>query len=245
MVSESAAMQEVYATLNDWVPHGFPVLVAGEAGTGKSLLARALHHLGPRSEEAYLTVNCRELSDEALDLELFGCTESELVDAVAPRKGVFELAEGGTVFLEEVEQLPRSTQEGLLRLLREDEVRRIGGAVGRPVDARLVASTRRDLEALVDRGGFRRDLFVLLREHMLEVPPLRRRQPDILPLARVYLSTFAQRYGRRCRDVSDAVAERFREHRWPGNARELKTAIETAVLNAQDDEVLREEHFGW
>lgn len=190
-----------------------------------------------------ISLDCRALSDEVLDSELFGCVESEIVGAVAPRKGVFELADGGTVFLEEVDLLSPMMQSKLLRVLEEGEVRRIGEPVGRKVGARLVVGTHRDLGALVERGAFRRDLYLKLRDHVLRVPPLRERREDIVPLARVYLETFADRYDRPCRDFAGAAAERLRNHDWPGNARELKAVVESTVLKTEGETVVDEDHL--
>lgn len=243
LICESDQMREVYQVLNDWVDRDAPVLIKGEAGSGKSLLARALHHLGPRTDGMLISLDCRALSDEVLDSELFGCVESELVGAVAPRKGVFELADGGTVFLEEIDHLSSLMQGKLLRMLKEGEVRRIGDSVGRQVRARLIASTHRDLGRLVERGQFRRDLYLLLRDHVLEVPSLRERSEDILPLARVYLRKFADRYDRRCTDFSEPVCQRLQSHSWAGNARELKAVVESAVLKTTDEELVEIEHL--
>lgn len=243
LICESEQMRAVYRKANDWVDDSEPVLIVGEAGTGKGLLARALHHLGPRTDQMLISLDCRELSEDVLDFELFGCVETELTGAVAPRKGVFEMADGGTVILEEIDLLSPSLQCKLTRVLKEGEVRRIGDAASRPVRARLVASTHRDLDELVNRGAFRRDLYLAMGDRRLKVPPLRERREDILPLARVFLRKFCDRYERKCAGFSDAVVERLREHRWSGNVRELQAVVESAVLNTRQEETIEVEHL--
>ncbi|QDG53135.1 AAA family ATPase [Persicimonas caeni] len=237
LIAESDSMREVYEKLNDFVGLDSPVLLHGEAGTGKALVARALHHMGPRKDAMLTSINCRELASDTLDFELFGSVANELSGDVEPRKGIFELAEGGTVFLEEVDQMSLLLQGKVLRMLREGELRRIGDAVARRVDVRVVASTHRDLSALVSQGRFRRDLYLVLSEHVLELPALSERQEDILPLARTFLRKFAARYDRPCRRICEPVQQKLRDHRWQGNVRELQAVIEAAVLKCDGEEV--------
>ncbi|MFP4600137.1 MAG: sigma 54-interacting transcriptional regulator [Persicimonas sp.] len=243
LIAESEPMRAVYEELNVCVPDKKPVLIAGEAGCGKALLARALHHLGPRKDGMLISINCRDLFGEQLDFELFGSVANDLSGDVEPRKGIFELADGGTVFLEEIDRLSAMLQGKLLRMLREGEVRRIGDAISRRVDVRLVASTHQDLSSHVGRGRFRRDLYLALRDQVLEVPPLRDRRADIMPLARTFLATFAERYGQPCRRLAPEVRDKLVGHRWQGNVRELKAVVEAAVLNC-DDEVVEVDDLG-
>jgi transcriptional regulator with AAA-type ATPase domain len=243
LIAESEAMREVYEKLNACVGDHEPVLIAGQAGSGKALLARAIHHLGPRSEAMLSSLNCRALSGDELDFELFGSVANELSGDVEPRMGIFELADGGTVFLEEIDQLSLMLQGKLLRMLRESEVRRIGDAVARRVDVRLIVSSHCDLSEMVARGQFRRDLYLAISESVLSVPPLDERPEDILPLARTFLKKFADRYDRPCRRFADDVPERLIERGWQGNVRELKSLVEVAVLEC-DDEVVDAAHLG-
>lgn len=232
LICESDAMREVYEQVNLLVGADGPVAILGEAGSGKELLARALHHLGPRAPGMFISLHCGRLSDELIGVELFGCVASVLAGAVASRKGIFELASGGTVYLEEVHLLSSSVQSKLVRMLKESEVRRIGDAVGRKVDARLIVSTHHDLRELVQAGKLRQDLYLLLLEQSLLVPPLRARREDLMSLARTFLRKFAQRYDRQVARFDDDVIERLMAHDWPGNVRELQTFIEAAVLKA-------------
>ena len=238
LVCESEVMRKVYDELHDCVDLQTPILMTGEAGTGKELLARALHHLGDRKEAMLIRMDCAAFPADMVGLELFGCVASELTGAVAARKGIFELAEGGTVFLDEVDQLSPMIQGKLVRVLEEREVRRIGDAVGRPVDARLIASSHRDLEKLCEQGRFRSDLYEVLHTHTLEVPPLRERRADILPLARIFLKSFRERYGGRCKRMSEAFGQWLLTYHWPGNVRQLQTVMEATVLMARENEVV-------
>ncbi len=237
LIAESDSMREVYEKLNECVRLDLPVLLLGGPGTGKALAARALHHLGPRNDAMFTSINCRKLSGDMLDFELFGSVANELSGDIEARKGIFELADGGTVFLEEIDQLSLLLQGKLLRMLREGELRRIGDAVGRRIDVRVVASTHRDMSELVNRGRFRRDLYLALSECILRLPPLTERQEDILPLARTFLRKFAERYDRSCRRISPAVQDKLTEHRWEGNVRELQAVIEAAVLKCDGEEI--------
>jgi transcriptional regulator with GAF, ATPase, and Fis domain len=237
LIAESEAAREVYENLNVCVEHDKPVLLLGEAGSGKALVARAMHHLSSRKDAMLTSINCRGLSGDELDFELFGSVNNELTGDIEARKGIFELADGGTVFLEEIDQLSLMIQGKVLRMLRESEVRRIGEAVGRRVDVRLLTSTHCDLRALVDSGRFRRDLYLVLCEHRLKLPPLRERREDILPLARTFLRNFSARYARPCRRISPEVESILLAHSWQGNVRELQSVMEAAVLQCNDESI--------
>ncbi len=236
LICESLPMRAVFDELNQRVDDDGPVLITGEAGTGKELMARAIHHLGPRREGMMITLNCGRVEDEALDYELFGCASSMLEGSIAARKGVFELAADGTVFLEEVDKLTPLMQGKLVRMLKEGEIRRIGEEVGRGVRARVVASIHRDLNELVQSGQLRRDLYLLLRQGILEVPSLRDRHDDILPLARTFVRTYGDRYHSTLQ-LTDEAADALLQHDWPGNVRELQTRIEAAVLDCDGAEI--------
>lgn len=235
LICESESMRRVYDQLNLMVSGAEPVLILGEAGSGKELLARAIHHLGPGREGMFISLHCGRLGDEVLGIELFGCVASELAGALAPRKGVFELAGEGTIYLDEIDLLSPMMQGKLVRMIKEGEVRRVGDSVGRRVQARLVASTHRSPKELLQSGKLRQDLYMLLQHHALEVPALRERREDLMPLARIFLKSYVKRYNKQIQRFSDEVIARMMEHSWPGNVRELQTFIEAAVLKTEDD----------
>ena len=235
LVCESRAMRAVHERLTTLRDDDRPVLFTGEAGTGKELLARLLHHESARADQMLMRVNCAEFADERANLELFGASADE--DAAGPRKGVFELARQGTVLLEELDLLPPMVQAKLCRTLKEREVRRIGDSVGRPIGARLIASVHRDVSESVTEGRLRRDLFLMLRDQTILVPALRDRREDILPLARKFLAVYGARYGRHVDGFSAEAEARMLDHFWPGNVRELQARIEASVLGTNGPRV--------
>lgn len=243
-IAESDAAREVYEQVNHCVTHDDSVLLLGEAGSGKALIAQAIHHLSPRKDSMLTSINCRGLSGDDLDFELFGSADNKMTGDMEARTGIFELAEGGTVLLEEIDRLSLMLQGKILRMLRESEVRRTGETVGRRVNIRLVASTHCDLRQLVEAGQFRRDLYIVLSRNPLELPPLRRRIEDILPLARTFVSVYAGRYDRSCQRLSPDVQATLLAHSWQGNVRELKSVMESAVLKC-DGEAIEIRHLGF
>jgi transcriptional regulator with GAF, ATPase, and Fis domain len=243
LICESPAMKTVYDQLHQWGAIESPILIIGEAGTGKELLARALHHLGPRKDGMIMSVRCGSGSEERLDLELFGCVAHDLPDALADRKGIFELAQDGTVFLEEIDQASPHIQAKLVRMLKEGEVRRAGDTVGRPVRARLITSVHRDLDRMIEERRIRHDLYLILRDHVLEIPPLRHRREDILPLAHTFLRQYARRYDKSCHSFSEELTQRLLDQDWPGNIRELQTRIESGILRSSGDVIELEQLF--
>ncbi len=203
-----------------------PVLLTGETGTGKSHLARCVHYLGPRSERPFVAVNCAALPESLAESELFGHEKGAFTGALGSRRGVFELAEGGTVFLDEIGAMPVALQPKLLGVLEDFTVRRVGGERERPVDARVLAATNRDLEGAVRDGGFRSDLYYRLGVLEVNVPPLRERPGDMDPLCRHLLRDIC---GREVA-LEPAEIERLSGYGWPGNVRELRNVLERAVL---------------
>lgn len=226
LVTDSPVMKRLYHDLNAMVDSPAPVLLAGEAGTGKQMVARALHHLGPRQAGLLVTGRCGG-DPAALAVELFGTAARGDEPA---RPGIFELANGGTVYLDETGRLPNLLQARLLRMIHEGEVRREGEEVARRVDVRVVLATHRDPTQMVGSGNLRPDLHAALRDSILTVPPLRERREDILPLARIFARIFARRYDTPEPALEADVGPALWLHPWRGNVRELQSAVESAVL---------------
>jgi DNA-binding NtrC family response regulator len=206
------------------------VLLLGESGTGKELFARAVHHLSPRREKPFVAVNCAAIPETLIESELFGHERGSFTGATERRPGKFELASGGTVFLDEIGELPLAAQGKLLRAIEEKVVDRIGGRAPVPVDVRVVAATNRDLQAEAERGEFRRDLYFRLAVFPVTIPPLRERGEDVLLLARHFASQLGRELRRREATLTDEAAAALRAHDWPGNVRELENAIERACI---------------
>ncbi len=208
------------------------VLLTGETGTGKELLARAIHYNGPRREGPFVDVNCAAIPENLLESELFGHEKGAFTSATSAKPGLMQLADGGTLFLDEIGHLPLPLQGKVLRALEERSIRRVGGSRNIPFDVRLVAATHVELAAAVRRGEFREDLYYRINVVPIELPALRDRAEDILLLANHFLARFKREYDVRDLDFTPAAARALREHAWPGNVRELRNTIERAVLLA-------------
>ena len=218
------------------IPHGsVTVLLTGETGTGKELVARAIHYNGPRREAPFVDVNCAAIPDQLLESELFGHEKGAFTDATSAKPGLFEVANGGTLFLDEIGHLPLILQGKLLRALEDRQIRRVGGAKAIPVDVRIIAATHRDLLQLATQGAFREDLYYRLKVVHLRIPPLRERPEDIPVLARHFLSQYSKRFGVGPFQLTPALLDRLTAYDWPGNVRELENAIESAVVLARDE----------
>jgi DNA-binding NtrC family response regulator len=212
-------------------PHGtVTVLLQGETGTGKELLARAIHQASPRQAAAFVAVNCAAIPSELMESELFGHERGAFTDAHAAKPGLFEEADRGTLFLDEIGHLPLPLQGKLLRALEDGRIRRVGATKSRQVDVRIVAATNVDLATVTARGEFREDLFYRLNVVTLTLPPLRSRQDDIVSLAEYFAATLAARYGLEPPRLTDDVVAALRAHSWPGNVRELRHAVERSLL---------------
>ncbi|HEX3850772.1 MAG TPA: sigma 54-interacting transcriptional regulator, partial [Polyangiaceae bacterium] len=236
IVGASRALVAVLSRVSKVASSDSTVLITGETGTGKELVARAIHRRSPRSSRAFVAVNCAAIPRELIASELFGHERGAFTGAIQRRPGRFELAEGGTLFLDEVGELPPETQVALLRVLQEREFERVGGTQRIRVDVRIIAATNRDLSAAIDGAGFREDLFYRLNVFPLEVPPLRERIEDIPLLVRYFIERYARKAGKSFHRVNKRALGRLQSYRWPGNVRELQNVIERSVILCDTDE---------
>jgi len=237
MVGRSAPMQELFRAIERVARSKASVLIRGESGTGKELVARALHDLGPRSDGPFVAVNCAAIPETLLESELFGHERGAFTDAREQRIGRFEAAGGGTLFLDEVGEIAPAMQGKLLRALQERVIERLGGAHPIPVDVRIVAATNRDLEASIQAGEFRSDLYYRINVVPLTIPPLRQRREDIPLLAEHVLARISTEAGRGKMSLAPEAAELFQGYAWPGNVRELENALERAAALSDRDEL--------
>ena len=220
------------------------VLLQGESGTGKDLIAKAIHYASRRSEAPFVVINCAAIPANLLESELFGYEKGAFTDAKARKEGLFEQAEGGTLFLDEIGELELSLQAKLLRVLEEGAFRRVGGLKDIPLDVRIIAASNRDLRSESEQGRFRLDLYFRLSVIQIDIPPIRERGRDVLLLAEHYIADFSKklRLGREIRGISPEVREAFLSYRWPGNVRELRNVIERALI-LEDNEIITLEYL--
>ncbi len=228
MLSASPAMHALWSTVERAAQTDAPILIRGETGSGKELVARALHALSPRSKRPFLAVNCATLTGDLLASELFGHVRGAFTGAIRSRKGLFERADGGTVFLDEIGELPLDIQPRLLRVLQERSFTPVGGSETRTVDVRLIAATHRSLRRAVAAGSFRADLMFRVRVATLFLPPLRERRCDIEPLLRHFMATL-DTGGRRLQSIEPDALRRLEAYDWPGNVRELRNVVQAAM----------------
>jgi transcriptional regulator with PAS, ATPase and Fis domain len=221
------ALERVREVVTLAAPFDAPVLVTGETGTGKNLVAKSIHFGGPRRQGPFITVNCAALPEQLIEAELFGWERGSFTGAVGAREGVIEMAEGGTLFLDEIGEMPLHLQAKLLAIIEEKETKRLGGRVTRPVDARVVAATNVDLESLVGAGRFRSDLYYRLNVIRVHVPPLRDRPDDIPALVQSLLGRMASRAPP---SLHPGELERLMAYGWPGNVRELRNVLERSLV---------------
>jgi PAS domain S-box-containing protein len=243
IVGASPALATVLSRVSKVAGSDSTVLITGETGTGKELVARAIHRRSPRSSRAFVAVNCAAIPRGLIASELFGHEKGAFTGAIQRRPGRFELAEGGTLFLDEVGELPPETQVALLRVLQEREFERVGGTQRIRVDVRIIAATNRDLSAAIDGAAFREDLFYRLNVFPLDMPPLRERTEDIPLLVRYFIERYARKAGKSIHRVNRRAQERLLSYPWPGNVRELQNVIERSVILCDTDEFTVDESW--
>jgi len=240
IVGNSREMQGVYDQIFQVAKSQATVLITGETGTGKELVAHAIHYASNRAGEPFVRVHCAALPESLIESELFGHVKGAFTGAVTDRKGRFELADGGTIFLDEIGEIPLSIQAKLLRVLQEREFERVGGIKTIKVNVRIIAATHCDLPGMVEKGLFREDLYYRLSVFPIYVPPLHKRKADILLLADHFMARYSDENGKKVNKFSNEALDLLMRHRWPGNVRELENCIERAVLLTEDD-VIRPE----
>ena len=241
IVGRSDVMQEVFRLVEQVAPARSTVLITGESGTGKELIAKAIHEASTRAGKPFVTVNSSNIPSELLESELFGHTRGAFTGAVAAKKGLFEVADGGSIFLDEIGDIPPETQVRLLRVIQEREFTPLGDTTPRRVDVRIIAATNIDLKEAVKQGTFREDLYYRLAVVPIELPPLRDRREDILPLAQHFIEKYNDENARTVsQQIAPEVLALLEAYSWPGNVRELENAVERAVVIAPGNEITRE-----
>lgn len=235
IVGRSKVLQDVVAVIKKITHTPVTVLILGESGTGKELIAKAIHYNSPRSSKPFTAINCAAIPENLLESELFGYELGAFTGATTRKIGLFEATSGGTMFLDEVGDLPPITQSKILRVLQEKEVRRLGGREAIKVDVRTIAATNKDLEKEMTGGRFREDLYYRLRVVTIEIPPLRERREDIPELVDYFLQRYNNEFGKRVKKVEESALKSLTEYYWPGNVRQLESVIERAILMCESD----------
>src|SRR5580704_1433287 len=230
LVGQSKTMQEVMHLIEQVAPSSASVLITGETGSGKEILARTIHRLSPRAERPFVAINCSAIPESLMESEIFGHERGAFTGAAERRIGCFELADGGTLMLDEIGEMPAATQAKLLRVLEDHKVRRLGSKVETPVDVRVLAATNKEPEQAVAKGELRQDLYFRLNVFNIHLPPLREHKEDVPQLVEALLADMNAKHGRTVAGVSETVLQMFQGHNWPGNVREVRNTMERAVI---------------
>jgi DNA-binding NtrC family response regulator len=240
IIGKSETMRKVFDLIRQAAPSRSNILVQGESGTGKELVAKAIHHASPRARNAFVTVNSGSLPPELLESSLFGHLKGSFTGAIATKRGLFEVADGGSIFLDEIGNINLETQAKLLRVIQEKEFMRLGGVETIKVDVRIIAATNADLQKLMAESRFREDLYYRLNVITIQLPPLRRKREDIPLLIQHFLDKYSEENKRRVREVTPEAMRILLDHSWPGNVRELENTIERAVVLCNGDRITTE-----
>lgn len=241
IIAKSKKMLEVFETISKIASYKSTVLIIGESGTGKELIAKAIHYNSPRGNKPFVPINCGAIPENLLESELFGHVRGAFTDAVSTKKGLFEEADGGTIFLDEISDLPLSLQVKLLRVLQEEEIRRVGDTKSIKVDVRVIAASIKDLAEEVKMGRFREDLYYRLNVLSIYLPPLRERKEDIPLLVNHFIEKFNKKIGRNIKGITSDAVKILMDYEWKGNVRELENVIERAVILAEGDYITVEQ----
>jgi len=237
IITANSKINELLLMAGKAGPTDAPVIISGESGTGKELFAAHIHNMSKRKEKPYIKINCAAIPENLLESELFGHVKGAFTDARENRMGKFAAAEGGTIFFDEIGEMRLDTQVKLLRVIQEKEYEQVGSDKIRHMDIRFIAATNKNLPALIKQGKFREDLYYRLNVVNIEIPPLRDRKDDVLPLARHFLNEMNLLYNKHILDLADEAASAFLKHDWPGNVRELKNTIERAVIFCENEKL--------
>jgi DNA-binding NtrC family response regulator len=237
IITDNIKMKEIMEIVGKIASTDIPIIITGESGTGKELVANAVHTNSNRSGKPYIKINCASIPETLLESELFGHEKGAFTDARENRKGKFEIAEGGTIFFDEIGEMSINTQAKLLRVIQEKEFERLGSNNIQKMNVRFVAATNKNLKKLVEEGKFREDLYYRLSVVHLEIPTLDERKEDILPLVDYFINDFNIKYNKSIRTISDETISIFLEHSWPGNIRELKNCVERSVIFCDESEI--------
>ena len=238
IITEDKQLLEIFKLIKKVADYNTTVLITGESGTGKELIARAIHYHGKRKDKLFVAVNCGAIPAMLLESELFGHVKGAFTDAVRNKPGLFEEADAGTMFLDEIGELPKELQVKLLRVIQEGEIRRVGDSKSKKIDVRIIAATARDLSEEIKKGNFREDLFYRLNVVNINLPPLRERKGDIPILAGHFLKIYSDKFGKPIKGIDKEAMDAISSYQWPGNVRELENVMERAVI-LEDADVIK------